>query len=318
MVQVEVLYQWNRLEEARIRLHTLLRDAAAWQQLDVLGWGYFMQIRGALARGAESEAQQALDEMEQLAQRERFGSATAHFPTIRAICWLAQGQLKEALDWAAEITAPQRTWDVGLYGLSDAHLAATRVYFAVQRWDEALELLERWSDYLDRPANIAVTITFLAQSLVALHQTGKSEQADIIAERLLALTEPEGHLRVYLDEGEPMRQALMAWLTTHAQLPPQAASARAYVSRLLAAFEQERHSTNSIPTPASSPPARTLTRREQDVLRLLAEGASNQEIAQALVISLDTVKKHVSNLFRKLGVTSRAQVIVRARTRSLL
>lgn len=53
-------------------------------------------------------------------------------------------------------------------------------------------------------------------------------------------------------------------------------------------------------------------------MRLLAEGASNQEIANALVISLATVKKHVSNLLSKLGAASRTQAIVQARTRSLL
>jgi LuxR family maltose regulon positive regulatory protein len=62
----------------------------------------------------------------------------------------------------------------------------------------------------------------------------------------------------------------------------------------------------------------TLTRREQEVLGLLAEGASNQDIARSLVISLDTVKKHVSNLLGKLGATSRTQAVAQARARALL
>jgi len=61
-----------------------------------------------------------------------------------------------------------------------------------------------------------------------------------------------------------------------------------------------------------------LTQREQDVLRLLVAGASNQEIATQLVISLATVKKHVSNLLGKLGVESRTQAIARARDWSIL
>jgi LuxR family maltose regulon positive regulatory protein len=65
-------------------------------------------------------------------------------------------------------------------------------------------------------------------------------------------------------------------------------------------------------------PAVSLTRREQEVLRLLAAGASNQDIAHTLVISLDTVKKHVSNLLGKLGASNRTQAISRARARSLL
>jgi LuxR family maltose regulon positive regulatory protein len=68
----------------------------------------------------------------------------------------------------------------------------------------------------------------------------------------------------------------------------------------------------------SSVPAVSLTRREQEVLRLLAAGASNQDIAHTLVISLDTVKKHVSNLLGKLGASNRTQAISQARARSLL
>ena len=71
-------------------------------------------------------------------------------------------------------------------------------------------------------------------------------------------------------------------------------------------------------SPVSSAPGASLTRREQEVLRLLATGASNQEIAQTLVISLATVKKHVSNLLGKLGATSRTQAIAQARLLSLL
>ena len=65
-------------------------------------------------------------------------------------------------------------------------------------------------------------------------------------------------------------------------------------------------------------PAVSLTRREQKVLRLLAAGASNQDIAHTLVISLDTVKKHVSNLLGKLGASNCTQAISQARARSLL
>jgi LuxR family maltose regulon positive regulatory protein len=209
-----------------------------------------------------------------------------------------------------------------------------RVYFAQQRWTEALELLERWSGHLDRPANIRITITYLAQLLVALHEAGEDEQANAVAARLFALTEPEGYLRVYLDEGKPMREALQALLTPHSDQHELAPSTTAYVSQLLAAFEQEAQgaSTSPVAAPTSEPapsparqasacspaPGASLTRREQEVLRLLAAGASNQDIARTLVIELPTVKKHVSNLLGKLGATSRTQAIAQARARSLL
>ena len=56
-----------------------------------------------------------------------------------------------------------------------------------------------------------------------------------------------------------------------------------------------------------------LTSREMDVLRLLCEGRSNQEIAATLFLSLSAIKKYSGNLYGKLGVTSRAQAIVKAR-----
>jgi ATP/maltotriose-dependent transcriptional regulator MalT len=160
------------------------------------------------------------------------------------------------------------------------------------------------------------------------------------------LTEPEGYLRVYLDEGEPMRQALSALLS---DAPPgedaaaandefnaaTVAIARSYVSHLLAAFEQEEQrkkyasylplaqTPRALPVPgrgaaASVALVEPLTGREKEVLRLLAEGASNQQIANALVIQLSTVKKHVSSLLSKLGVENRTQAVAQARILSLL
>jgi ATP/maltotriose-dependent transcriptional regulator MalT len=331
IVLAQVLYQWNRLEEARSRLQTVVHDAATWQQLDLLGWGYAELIQVTLVRGEWSAARQTLHEVEQLVQRERYGPWPGWLPTMRAHWWLVQGRLKEASDWAASVVFPEAAWGRDSYA---AFPVVMRVYFAELSFPEAVELLDSFSGYLDRPANMAITITFLAQSLVALHQVGKSEQARMIAVRLLALTEPEGYLRVYLDEGEPMRQALLALLTPHSHKPELAPSTAASISKLLATFEHEKQdaSTPIVAAPTLKPvlssaqqasvvsfvPGVSLTRREQEVLHLLAAGASNQDIAQTLVISLDTVKKHVSNLLGKLGASSRTQAIIQARALSLL
>src|SRR5947209_7430978 len=327
----QLWYQWNRLEEARDLLRMVVHNAAVWQQLELLAWGYAELIQVELAKKDGTAAQQALQEVEQLVQRERFGIYPGWLPTMQAQWWLAQGQLEAASRWAASVVFPEGAWEGHLYG---AFPVVIRVYFAEHRWREALELLDSWSLHLDRPANIESTILFLAQSLVALHQSDKSQQARAIAARLLALTEPEGYLRVYLDEGEPMRQALQALLTLHSQQHELASSTTAYVAKLLAAFEQEEQDASTPVVTAitqepalssarqasavSSVPGVSLTRREQEVLRLLAAGASNQDIAQTLVISLDTVKKHVSNLLGKLGASSRTRAIIQARALSLL
>ncbi|HEX4206723.1 MAG TPA: LuxR C-terminal-related transcriptional regulator, partial [Ktedonobacteraceae bacterium] len=322
-----VLYQWNRLEEARGWLRTVIQDAATWQQSDLLLLGYIRLMQVELARGDLSAVQQALQEFEQLEGYQGYHRRN-WLPIMRAQWWLAQGQMKEAADWA--VSFPEGAWERSLY---DAFPVVMRVYFAELRWTEALELLERFSGSLGRSANSRITLTYLAQYMVALHHAGQNEQAHEVAARLFALTEPEGYLRVYLDEGEPMRQALEALLTPHSQQHELAPSTRAYISKLLAVFEQERQGAGTslaAPTPKPalssaqqasavfSAPGASLTRREQEVLRLLATGASNQEIAQTLVIELPTVKKHVSNLLGKLRASSRTQAISRARALSLL
>jgi LuxR family maltose regulon positive regulatory protein len=322
-----VLYQWNRLEEARGWLRTAIQDAATWQQGDLLLSGYIRLLQVELARGDLPAGKLALQEFEQLEGYHRRN----WLPIMRAQWWLAQGQMKEAIDWAVSMVFPEGVWERSLY---DAFPVVMRVYFAALRWTEALALLERFSEGLGRSANSKITLTYLAQYMMALHHAGQNERAYEVGGHLFALTEPEGYLRVYLDEGEPMRQTLEAFLSPHSHQHDLPASTMAYISQLLAAITQEqRGATKSLvakppPTPgrvqarqeSASPSASvvSLTQREQDVLRLLDTGASNQDIARALVIELPTVKKHVSNLLGKLGATSRTQAVALARARSLL
>src|SRR5216683_4844912 len=157
----QVYYQWNRLEEARALLRMVVHHAAAWQQLEQLAWGYAELIQVELARRDRPAAELALHEVEQLVQRERFGIYPGWLPAMQAQWWLAQGQLEAASKWAASVVFPEGAWEGHLYG---AFLVAIRVYFAARSFREAVELLDRWSGHLDRPANIEITIIFLAQS----------------------------------------------------------------------------------------------------------------------------------------------------------
>ncbi|HET8845054.1 MAG TPA: LuxR C-terminal-related transcriptional regulator, partial [Ktedonobacteraceae bacterium] len=324
-----VLYQWNRLEEARGRLRTVIQEAATWQQRDLLLSGYIHLMQVELARGDLSAGKLVLQEFEQLEGYQGY-HRRIWLPLLQAQWWLAQSQIKEAADWAGSMVFPEGAWERSLY---DAFPVMIRVYFAALRWTEALEVLERFRENLGRSATSKITLTYLAQYMVALHHAGHNEQAYEVALRLFALTEPEGYLRVYLDEGEPMRQTLEAFSSQHAHQHDLSASPMASISQLLAALAQEQSGTNRslaisalVPglssarqeSVSSSVPGFSLTQREQDVLRLLNTGASNQDIARTLVIELPTVKKHVSNLLGKLGATNRTQAVALARARSLL
>src|SRR5260370_12989281 len=127
----------------------------------------------------------------------------------RLSVWLAQGNLVEASGWAAQtmlsphVSSPLRTEEV---------LMRVRVLLAQQQYALAVEQLQRWSQHLDRPGDISTALEWMALCVVALHYADKREQAVRVAVRLLALTEPEGYIRVYQDAGEPMKQVLQTLL----------------------------------------------------------------------------------------------------------
>jgi len=122
----------------------------------------------------------------------------------------------------------------------------------------------------------------------------------------VALAEPEGYVRVFVDEGEPMARLLHR---AAVRVP-----ASDYIQQLLQALGDP---ADAEPLPSTSL-VEPLSERERQVLQLIADGATNQEIATELVLSLNTVKKHASNIFGKLGASNRAQAIARARELGLL
>ena len=338
----DISYAWNRLEEAANWLQRLQRFAQDWQQVELLAMGERAVARLALAQGDLDTAQEALHKAEVLIAQEEFASNTRWVTETRVQVWLASGNLAEASTWATQTTLsphnwdPLRKWEV---------LLLVRVLLAQQHYASAVEMLERFREHLDQPADIEKTLEWMALSVVALHHVGKSAQAMPIAAHLFALTEPEGYLRLYLDIGEPMRQALTSLLQEvgkEVPNPPQeegnsieaTSISGSYVSRLLAAFEQEErrrpHRANiSLADHPEIQPELTLTegqkkgaeplsRQELRVLRLLVTGQTYVEMAEALVVSPNTIKSQVGSIYRKLNVRSRLEAYAAAQRLHLL
>jgi LuxR family maltose regulon positive regulatory protein len=132
--------------------------------------------------------------------------------------------------------------------------------------------------------------------------------------RALTLGGPEGYVRTFVDEGEPMRDLLRRAVGGAAS----GADASAYARRLLSAFEVRAGTPAVSLTKAGAALVEPLTAREVEVLRLVAVGMRNQEIADQLVISLPTVKRHIANTYGKLGVGHRTEAVARAQDLGLL
>lgn len=325
----QVTYAWNRLEEASDWLNSLVQQAQESQQAELLILGEVDQAALGLARGDLSlahEAQHRLEtfletflETKSFAARVHWGQS-AH---LQVWLWLAQGDLARAAEWAAQTTLSPDAWDP--FDKEEV-LLLVHVLLAHQQYTQVIETLDRFREQLDQPGNVKMTIHFLALEVAALFHAGKKEQAQAVAAHLFALTKPEGALRVYLDLGHPMHEAL-AGLCAESALDSLALS-RSYLSHLLHAFEQEKkrrmHTRQTIgagPSRLSAPvvhrpeeiPASPLSQQEHQVLRLLVTGQTYAEMATTLIVSLNTIKTHVSSIYRKLGVSRRAEAIARAR-----
>jgi LuxR family maltose regulon positive regulatory protein len=183
-------------------------------------------------------------------------------------------------------------------------ITLARVWIAQDRYDEALALLEPIARVIEQQelrSNRREIELHLLRAL-AFQAQGNIARALAALEQAVSLAEPGGYVRIFVDEGPLL--ARLIYEAVARGISPQ------YTGRLLAAFP----ALESAPTSHQlfEEMVEPLSERELEVLRLVAEGLSNREIAQQLFISLRTVKWHTSNIYGKLGVKNRTQAVAKA------
>ena len=149
---------------------------------------------------------------------------------------------------------------------------------------------------------------------VALHAHGEKDEAAQLLGEALALAEPGGFIRIFVDEGLPMAQ-LLSEAAAHGIMPD-------YTAKLLAVFEAEAQKSEDeshlSPAPTAQPLVEPLSQRELEVLQLIAQGLSNREICERLFLALDTVKGHNRRICGKLSVQRRTEAVEKARSLNIL
>jgi LuxR family transcriptional regulator, maltose regulon positive regulatory protein len=223
---------------------------------------------------------------------------------------LAQGDASAGVRFALEHgLGPDDEPD---YAREPGHLLLARVLLAQARPGPALGLLDRLSAAAVAQDRVGSIIEIGV--LRALAAGGADAEAVTTLAGTLMLACPQGYVRVFADEGPPMA-ALLGRLIA-AQRTGQAAAEvpLGYLARLQRAFDPGQPARDPVPAGIVDP----LTSRELEVLKMLAAGRSNQAIARELVVTLDTVKKHVGHVLGKLGAANRTEAVARARELSLI
>ena len=317
----ELSRQWGDLDAAVRYLVEGIQLTEQWSEVGPLE-AYICLARIRQAQGDVDGAWQALEKAQELAVK--FDLTDLDDLTVAMFqAWMcvAQGDLGPARRWAEErdlyqyVDSPlqEKAGDPYDHRMRKYELLVlARLLIAQGQSAEALKLLGSLVPLAEWRGRPGMLIEIYALQALACQAQGDVEQAMAALERALSLAEPEGYVRIFADEGEPMARLL--------QEAARRGIAPGFVNKSLAAFgvSKDRGTEEPLPSPRTQPLPEPLSARELEVLRLLNTHLSSTEIAEELFISVNTARFHIKNIYGKLGVHGRSEAIQRARELGLL
>ena len=252
-----------------------------------------------LTRGDVAGAAALLAAADEYMRQHGFAERMVEVLAAQTLLLLRQGDLAAAAELAEKHDLP---------------VSQARVHLAQGDSVAALAVMEPVRREAEAKGSQDERLKIMVLQAVAHHVHGEKEKALNLLGETLVMAQPGGFIRIFVDEGRPMARLLSA-AAIRGMMPE-------YTSRLLAEFEAEKQrsgSESTIPvTPASQPLIEPLSKRELEVLQLIAQGLSNREIAERLFLSLNTVKGHNRRIYGKLGVQRRTGAVALARELGLL
>jgi len=299
-------YEWNDLEGAIAYLQAGIEQGKLWSSWECLLPGYTGLARLHAARQDWKSAFNALNEL-QTNTRENQGIIQASAESFRALLNFWNGNLAVASRWAEDFE-PDRPRDYVLAWEYDA-LVRCRIWIAQGEAEKAGKLLNHIIRDAHQGGRNRRWLEAMCLRSLLFGATCRPGEALTTLQSVLEVAEPEDYVRLFVDEGEPMHKLLSRALTSLRDKEHLAV----YVSRLLSAFEPANRKAGQ-----AASLVEPLTEREMEVLKYIAEGLSNPEIANRLYLSPNTLKAHAQNIFTKLNVHNRVQAVNKAKELGLI
>ncbi len=292
-----ICYEWNDLEAALAHGRQSLQLARQFDRaIDRFVLCEVLLARLQLAQGDVAGAAALLAEAGQSARQHNFVDRLPEVAAAQVLLLLGQGNLAAAAHLAQMHELP---------------ISQARVHLAQGDPSAALAMLSSWREQVEARGWQDERLKVMVLQAVALRAHGEQDQAVHLLCDALSLAEPGGFIRLFVDEGRPMAH-LLSEAAAIGLMPD-------YIGKLLSVCEaeQQKSENNSYPPPAQ-PLIEPLSQRELEVLHLMAQGLSNQEMSERLFLALSTVKGHNRNIFGKLQVQRRTEAVARARELGLL
>jgi LuxR family maltose regulon positive regulatory protein len=313
----KLAYEEDDMAALEQYLRVAIRLEAA---LSIPGLSFEINFIQTLFEGAQGNLESALD----LARRGRANAEQmglkgyiAVFTALEVDLLLRLKEVTAFKEWIASAGSTFARCDqlLNMYG----SIVYARFLIHQRDLSTAAELITRMEEAARQSNYVRPLLTLLSLKALMYRWQGDSAQAHTSLEEALHLAMPQKYRRAFIDEGEPMRVLLLDYQSIVKQRlgtldHNETIEALAYLDRLLAAFP----SPTDPGAPGHGMLPEPLSDRELDILRLIATGRSNQEIAEMLVIALSTVKTHINNLYGKLGTNRRTAAIAIAREQGLL
>jgi LuxR family transcriptional regulator, maltose regulon positive regulatory protein len=313
--------EWNDFDAAARFVHDGLEYGKKAGILDILLRGFMVLARIRQAQNDFEGALEALENAESAARQMGMAEIKDWINSYRAQIWLARGQTEAAVGWASTTTG--NLFD-SIY--PSVAIVLSKIRLAQKKPDEALDLLEHALQSAHAVGRHGNAIQILEVKALVQQSQGDRENAFLSLSEALTLAAPEGYIRVFLDEGEPLKLLIADFLSsleyrTRGKVPDGNSSIFDYAHTILAAFAPSSIITSTPKSTIDSLQAslpEPLSERELEVLRLLAGGLSNRDIADKDVVSINTVKTQVKSIYGKLGTHNREDAIAMARKLRLI
>ncbi len=300
-------YEWNRLGRAEHYAQEAVACSRRGGNLQMEPDALLTLVRVRTAQGDWEEAERLLEQGEQIVRHTGRVHQMADLAFLRVHLWLARGQQEAAVQWAQGYTLQFSDERDPLF--VEERVALARIALAQEQPSEALRMLTGTLALASQMDRVSQVLTLLSLQALALSKQNQLSQALSILARGLSLGEEEGIVHIFIDSGEPMAELLLHLLEAKRQGSHVVAvsCSQDYLLTLLQALGV------AVPSSPEAPPTSLLSLRELEVLRLMADGYSDRQIARHLVIAEGTVKTHAKRIYAKLDVNGRTQAALRAR-----